>query len=184
MPSPPLPCAQVLHVANRFATLEVEDAGAYVDASEGERRAPARGVPLQEDPRLYPRRRLKPFGSVDGHARFLQHIFRRSRAQRPGCWRAGGMAGMVWWRLQTTFDCHDGLTLASSERVAAQRARGAAVLGWYQNYVRLHRKWHSRKTPTALVTFWPLGCLVPCRLRLQRRLCRCCDVCRSWSLLT
>ena len=102
----------------------------------------------------YPRRKLKrAAGDVEAHARFLQAYFRLSRAVRPGCWRRGGMAGLVFARPVTRFGCCNGLALASWAAIRSQRLVSNRVVAWYSNYVRLHRRLHSGKTPTALVPF-------------------------------
>ena len=97
------------------------------------------------------RRRLR--GKAESHARFLQYYFRRSTTVRPGCWRRGGMHGLVLFRPPTVFSCGGGLNLASPEAFADQARVAREVIDWYANYIRLHRRYHSMRTPTALVTF-------------------------------
>ena len=99
------------------------------------------------------RPRRKGFGSVRGHARFIQHFFRRSTAIKPGCWSAGGLRGVHVFRVPTVFACQGGLNNAGEGEFEAQRERSEQVLLWYENYVRLHRRLHSFVTPSALVTF-------------------------------
>ena len=140
-PPPLTPLPQVLDVSNSFSVLAVEEGGDDPLPSSG-------------DVDRWPRRpRVVPFGSVEAHARFLQHVFRRTVRRRPGCWRVGGLKGLSWWRPPTVFACRNGLLLATKEQRAAQVAESQRVLAWYDNYVRLHKRWHSLQTPNALVTF-------------------------------
>ena len=70
--------------------------------------------------------------------RFLQRVFRRSRELRPGCWRRGGLRGlMTALRRERASRCGGGANLADEAEFAAQRRRAAAVLDWYRQYVQL-----------------------------------------------
>jgi hypothetical protein len=107
-------------------------------------------------PAVWRRRRAhRQWGSQAAHARFLQYLFRRTRAVRPGCWCRGGMRGLRWWRPLTSFGCSRGLARAAAFRDQGRCAEDA--LCWYRMYVELHRSWHSGRTPTALVTFCGQG---------------------------
>lgn len=138
---------QVLATGSRFDLLEVEE------AADGDPDLEAKGPGVEEPPRYRRHRRKKAFGSASAHARFLQHVFRRTTARRPGCWRRGGMRGLSWWRPPTVFGCNGGLDLAAESDFRMQREASEAVLAWYGQYVLLHRRLHSGFTPTAVVTF-------------------------------
>lgn len=99
------------------------------------------------------KRSRKPFGDPVAHARFLQHYFRRVVMRRPGCWRRGGLRGLAVLRPPTVFGCKNGLLLSTAAEIQAQKERAARVLAWYSNYVRLHKRLHSSRTPTSLVLF-------------------------------
>ena len=103
------------------------------------------------------RPRLKPFGSTAAHARFLQHMFRRSRMVRPSCWSRGGWVHLRIWRPVTIFACRGGRELATDGEFLQQKARSDEVLGWYRQYVELLRRLESGRTPTAVVTFCGQG---------------------------
>ena len=49
------------------------------------------------------------------------------------------------------FACRNGLLLASEDQRLAQQGVARAVLAWYDQYVDLHRRLHSGRTPNALV---------------------------------
>ena len=150
--SPPPP-PQVLTSGSRFAPL-AEGFGSPTEA-RAEAVAEGTGVRVRESGvKSYRRnRRWKPMGDVAAHARYLQHVFRRTRAIRPGCWVKGGLRGLTWWRAPTVFACHNGLDLAPPNAFERQRRRAEGVLAWYSAYVVLHRRLHSSRTPTALVDF-------------------------------
>ena len=123
---------------------------------------PAGGIDQGEEGarevRAFVRRpRLKPFGQVAAHARFLQHLFRRSRHVRPGCWRRGGWRHLRVWRPVTIFACKGGRELASGDEFLAQKRRAAEVLAWYRQYVELLRRLESGRTPSVVVTFCGQG---------------------------
>ena len=103
------------------------------------------------------RKRRKLVGSLEAHARFLQYCFRRTRAVRPGCWRPGGMVGLVWFRPVTRFACGSGASLAAEAEFEAQSALAARALAWYQNYCDLLRARRAGRTPTAIVGFCGQG---------------------------
>ena len=106
-----------------------------------------------ESKRKRRRRRKRSESKLLAHALFLQYMFRRSRMVRPGCWSRGGWRGLRLYRPPSVFGCRNGLLLASEEDFEEQRRRAERVLGWYANYVLLLRRFRSRRTPTALVTF-------------------------------
>jgi hypothetical protein len=81
-------------------------------------------------------KRRKRFGSMAAHALFLQHLFRRSRMIRPGCWQRGGMRDLLVYRPITTFACSQG-GLAKPADFEAQRARARKVVAWYGQYTRV-----------------------------------------------
>ena len=98
--------------------------------------------------------RARRLGSLDAHVRFLQHVFRRGRELRPGCWRRGGMRGlMIALRLTRSYRCGGGANLATDGEIEAQRARGEAVLDWYAQYPRLLRRLMSGQTPAVVDDF-------------------------------
>ena len=75
-----------------------------------------------ETPRWRRVRRRRGFGSHESGASFLQFIFRRSRQIRPGCWRRGGMRGVLVFRPHTRFACSS-VQLAARSDFEGQRAR-------------------------------------------------------------
>jgi hypothetical protein len=61
--------------------------------------------------------RARQLGALSAHVTFLQNIFRRSRELRPGCWRRGGMTGvMAALRRGRSYRCGGGKNLASDEQ--------------------------------------------------------------------
>ena len=53
--------------------------------------------------------RSRRLGKLASHVRFLQHLFRSCRRQRPGMWGlAGGLRGIVFYRPVTVFRCRGG----------------------------------------------------------------------------
>ena len=103
------------------------------------------------------RQRRKALGDVAAHARYLQHVFRRTRSIRPGCWSRGGMRGLIWYRPVAVYGCRGGLLLASPSEFTSQRARANDAQRWYRNYVLLLQRLSSGRTPTALVSFCSQG---------------------------
>ena len=71
------------------------------------------------------------------HVRFLQHVFRRVRARRPGAWVKGFLRGVLpVWRPVAQFRCQfGGLAVEAEFQEQEDRARG--VVGWYACYVRV-----------------------------------------------
>ena len=117
--------------------------------------APSVAVEFGSSYRRRKRRKLR--GALGAHALFLQYIFRRSTALRPGCWRRGGLVGLIIRRPVTTFACRGGMNNAPHLAFEDQRLRGLAACGWYENYARLLQKLSSGAAPTALVTFCGQG---------------------------
>ena len=115
------------------------------------------GSPDAMTPTWRRRMRRKRFGSLEAHARYLQHLFRRSRNVRPGCWSKGGMCGLLVYRPPTIFACRGGSALAGEKLFEAQRRRAREATAWYQNYVALLRRLRSGRTPTAVVGFCGQG---------------------------
>ena len=98
--------------------------------------------------------RARRLGSLVAHVAFLQYVFRRSRELRPGCWRRGGMRGlMAALRLSRSYRCGGGVNLASEAEFAEQRERAARVLDWYHQYVQVFRRLQSGATPTIVDDF-------------------------------
>ena len=98
--------------------------------------------------------RARQLGALSAHVTFLQNIFRRSRELRPGCWRRGGMAGvMTAVRRGRSYRCGGGKNLASDEQFEEQRERAERVLDWYRQYVQLLRRLQSGVTPTVVDVF-------------------------------
>ena len=126
----------------------LERVGAH--AYEVIRRGNAR---LVGDAPEWSRRRLRRMGPLDAHARFLQHMFRRSRSVSPGCWRRGGWAHLRVWRPVRRYACGQGLNLAQEEDFKQQRDRARRVLDWYRNYVELLRNLRGGLTPTVVEAF-------------------------------
>ena len=106
-------------------------------------------------PAIYGRRKRRVYDrEIPGHARFLQYLFRRIVALRPGGWRRGGLHRLpILYRPPCVYGCRNGLALASKDEMAAQAMRSSKVVEWYENYVRIHRRMHSGKTPSALVSY-------------------------------
>ena len=98
--------------------------------------------------------RARRLGSLTAHVTFLQYVFRRSRELRPGCWRRGGMRGlMAALRLTRSHRCGGGANLASEAEFVAQRERAERVLDWYRQYVQVLRRLQSGVTPTIVDGF-------------------------------
>ena len=158
----------------RFALLQIEEAAEGADSAEQEQSGPGLGVapadelraPSSGDGKLAlaefgssfrRRKRRKLRGALGAHASFLQHLFRRTTALRPGCWRRGGLVGMVILRPVTTFACRGGMNNALPIVFEGQKLRGLAACCWYENYARLLQKLSSGSAPSALVTFCGQG---------------------------
>ena len=113
------------------------------------------GTWLNEETALYGRRKRKVRArEMPGHASFLQYVFRRYLAIRHRSWVKGGLCrAPVLYRPPCVYGCRNGLALAGEVKWAEQRVLATQVLKWYENYVYLHRRLHSGRTPSALVTF-------------------------------
>ena len=98
--------------------------------------------------------RARRLGSIVAHVTFLQYIFRKARELRPGCWRRGGMRGlMAALRLTRSYRCGGGANLATEAEFTAQRERAERVIDWYRQYVQLLRRLQSGVTPTVVDDF-------------------------------
>jgi hypothetical protein len=98
--------------------------------------------------------RARRLGSIVAHVSFLQYVFRRARELRPGCWRRGGMRGlMAALRSTRSPRCRGGANLAMEAEFAAQRGRAERVLDWYRQYVQVLRRLQSGVTPTVVDAF-------------------------------
>ena len=69
--------------------------------------------------------RARRLGSLDAHVRFLQYVFRRTRQLRPGCWRRGGLRGLMAALRWTRAHRCGGLMAAANAMAAAQVASPA-----------------------------------------------------------
>ena len=154
----------VVSEAGRFAVLagceglDIDGDGEDGSEENGAGREAARGDAVaDESPTWRRRRRRKLHGSVVAHALFLQHVFRRTRLVRPGCWRRGGLCFLAVYRPPTIFACKGGRELAPESRFAEQRTLARQATAWYQNYVALLRRLRSGRTPTAVVGFCGQG---------------------------
>ena len=96
---------------------------------------------------------MRRLGPLDAHARFMQHLFRRSRMVAPGCWCRGGWRFLRVWRPVRRYACGQGLNLAKEADFKAQAARAQGVLDWYRNYVTLLRNLRGGATPTVVEAF-------------------------------
>ena len=102
-------------------------------------------LPAPPEPRAPPLR-AKQRGRLSSHVRFLQHLFRGYRRQRPSAWsRRGGLKGLVVLRPVTIFRCRGGMCLAAQEEVEAQRQRGLEVIEHYSIYVDLLSRLKNRR---------------------------------------
>ena len=102
-------------------------------------------LPAPPEPRAPPLR-AKQRGRLSSHVRFLQHLFRGYRRQRPSAWsRRGGLKGLVVLRPVTMFRCRGGMCLAAQEEVEAQRQRGLEVIEHYSIYVDLLSRLKNRR---------------------------------------
>jgi len=98
--------------------------------------------------------RARRLGPLVAHVRFLQYVFRRSRELRPGCWRRGGMRGLMSaLRLTRSYRCGGGANLAVGAEFEAQRERAERVLDWYRQYVQLLRRLMSGTAPAVIDDF-------------------------------
>ena len=98
--------------------------------------------------------RARRLGALPAHVRFLQYVFRRSRELRPGCWRRGGMRGLMCaLRLTRSYRCGGGANLATDAEFDEQRERAERVLDWYRQYVQLLRRLMSGTVPSVVDDF-------------------------------
>ena len=98
--------------------------------------------------------RARRLGDLVAHVRYLQYVFRRSRELRPGCWRKGGMRGLMSaLRLTRSYRCGGGANLAEDAEFEAQRERAGRVLDWYRQYVQLLQRLMSGVTPAVVDDF-------------------------------
>ena len=104
-----------------------------------------------------PRRRPRRSGSMASHVRFLQHLFRRCRAQRPGSWGTrGGLRGIVLYRPVTVFRCRGGRCLAGEDAFAEMQRRKVDCLEYYNIYVDILARL-SNRTPRSYHPFAAAG---------------------------
>ena len=72
--------------------------------------------------------RARRLGALEAHVRYLQYIFRRSVELRPGCWRRGGMRGLMSELVSVRATrCKGGENLAGADEFDAQSERAARV---------------------------------------------------------
>ena len=99
-------------------------------------------------------RRRRRLGPLEAHARFLQYIYRRSVARRPGCWRRGGMTGLwPFLRPRPAYACDGGLNLASDREFGEVASVGREAQSWYDQYVDMLRRLRAGRVPTSLELF-------------------------------
>ena len=98
--------------------------------------------------------RWKAGTHVQGHARFLQHLFRGYARLRPGAW--GAPSGLSCCpmprRPVTTFRCRGGMCLAQGGEYLAMQARAREVMDWQNVYVAIWRKL-VKKAPSSYHPF-------------------------------
>ena len=99
----------------------------------------------------------KPALNVIGHVRFLQHLFRRARTIRPGCWRAGGLAALAVFRPVRHPLCRHGSALSPPSAFPSQAERWRRGLAWYKQHTLLLKKFQSGRTPLVLDLFCSAG---------------------------
>ena len=98
--------------------------------------------------------RARRLGALEAHVRYLQYIFRRSVELRPGCWRRGGMRGLMSELVSVRATrCKGGENLAGADEFDAQSERAARVLDWYRQYVQLLRRLMSGAVPSVVDDF-------------------------------
>ena len=97
----------------------------------------------------------KKYGSIKGHVRYLQWLFRAAEILAPGAW-GGGMGRrvpkFVWHvirlcRRHRMTKCNSGRTLASDAEFEAQRRLSEEMLDWYGQYPAILRKLSSNMSP-------------------------------------
>ena len=114
-----------------------------VDPQDASAPPSPRSVASLPSPRPRPRRS----GRLASHVRFLQHLFRRCRAQRPGSWGTrGGLRGIVMYRPVTVFRCRGGRCLAGEDAFAEMQRRKVDCLEYYNIYVDILARL-SNRTP-------------------------------------
>ena len=98
--------------------------------------------------------RWKAGTHVQGHARFLQHLFRGYARLRPGAWGVpSGLSGCPMPRRPvTTFRCRGGMCLARDGEYSAMQARAREVMDWQNVYVAIWRKL-VKKAPSSYHPF-------------------------------
>ena len=98
--------------------------------------------------------RWKAGTHVQGHARFLQHLFRGYARLGPGAWGApSGLSGCPMPRRPvTTFRCRGGMCLAQDGEYLAMQARAREVMDWQNVYVAIWRKL-VKKAPSSYHPF-------------------------------
>lgn len=100
----------------------------------------------------------KRHGALEAHVRFLQWVFRTTRAAKAECWKAGSlrvpyMMASAWGRRQVVTRCAGGAGLATDAEFAAQRKLGEEMLDWYSIYPALLRRLESGITPFCIQNF-------------------------------
>ena len=93
---------------------------------------------------------LIPTARVLAWARFLQHIYRRSVAVKPGCWTRGGLNKLAIWRPTRAPACAHGLNLADPLAWVKQREITAKCMRWYSQYTTLLKRFKSGMAPLML----------------------------------
>ena len=91
-------------------------------------------------------------GSLVGHVRFLQWVFRAVQLIVPGRWARGKVPMWVWLvlaicRRRRFTKCGMGKHLASEAEFSQQRDLAEEMLDWYGQYVAILRKWSSNVAP-------------------------------------
>ena len=100
----------------------------------------------------------KRHGALEAHVRFLQWVFRTTRAAKAECWKAGSlrvpyMIASAWGRRQVVTRCAGGAGLATDAEFVAQRKLGEEMLDWYAMYPALLRRLESGLTPFCIQNF-------------------------------
>ena len=118
--------------------------------------APLRLTP-SPPPDPLPTVRSRRLGKVASHVRFLRHLFRSCRRQRPGMWGLpGGMRGIVFYRPVTVFRCRGGRCLASPDAFADMQRRKVGCLEYYSIYVDILSRL-AKRTPRSYHPFAAAG---------------------------
>ena len=86
----------------------------------------------------------KKHGSIGGHVRFLQWLYRAVRSLAPDTWGVGRVPGFVWvvirlCRRHRWTKCKMGVNLASRAEFMAQKKLANEMLDWYGQYVAVVR---------------------------------------------